>query len=106
MNDMNEKCNIKNVFILMNKWNITAKQLSCATGISQGNISDWKSGKSKPQTEALLKLSHYFKVPVDFFLDNTSAFLSENFIANELDDEMLCKAIELLRNEAQKRNIL
>ena len=53
----------------------------------------------------MLKLSHYFKVPVDFFLDNTSAFLSEDFIANELDDEMLCKAIELLLNEAEKRKI-
>lgn len=66
----------------------------------------WRKDNNFPCAETLLKLSRYFKVPVDFLLDNTASFLSENFIANELDDEILCKAIELLQNEAEKRGIL
>ena len=61
---------IENLFLLMKERNITAKQLSDGTGISQGNISDWKSGKTKPKIEALLKLSAFFGVSIDFILNN------------------------------------
>ena len=62
---------IENLFLLMKERNITAKQLSDGTGISQGNISDWKSGKTKPKIEALLKLNcptlcvQHKKAPMD-----------------------------------------
>ena len=43
---------IENLFLLMKERNITAKQLSDGTGISQGNISDWKSGKTKENRDS------------------------------------------------------
>ncbi len=47
-----------------------AKQLSQATGISTGSISDWKSGKSAPTIENLKVLADYFGVSVDYLLDH------------------------------------
>lgn len=48
-----------------------AEGLSKSTGISSGNISDWKSGRSKPGLESLLKIADYFNCSVDYLLDRT-----------------------------------
>lgn len=48
-----------------------AEGLSKSTGISSGNISDWKSGRSKPGLESLLKIADYFDCSVDYLLDRT-----------------------------------
>lgn len=69
---------IDNLFLLMKERNITAKQLSNGTGISQGNISDWKSGKSKPTADALLKLSSFLGVSIDYLLNNDFKRQNEN----------------------------
>lgn len=62
---------VDNIFSLMNENGITAKELSEKTGISSGNISDWKSGRSTPKAEALIKIATLFNVSVDYLLDNT-----------------------------------
>lgn len=56
------------LFELMDQREITAKKLSIDTGISTGNISDWKSGRSKPSAEKLAILAKYFDVSVDYLL--------------------------------------
>ena len=56
----------------MKERNITAKQLSNDTGISTGNISDWKNGRSKPSIEKIYKLATYFDVSVDYLLGKES----------------------------------
>ena len=58
------------LFQLMDESGITAKALSAATGISTGNISDWKSGRSKPSSEKLTLLANFFHVSVDYLLGN------------------------------------
>lgn len=50
----------------------TSKKLSEATGVSTGNIADWKSGKSKPAAEALVKIADYFNVSIDYLLNRTN----------------------------------
>ena len=37
-------------------------------GFSKSLFSDWKSGKSMPKTDKLIKLAEYFGVPVDYFV--------------------------------------
>ncbi len=49
-----------------------AEGLSRKTGISSGNISDWKSGRSKPGLDSLLKIAEYFNCSVDYLLDRTN----------------------------------
>lgn len=61
---------LKNLFKLLEPRG-TSSQLAAATGISTGNIADWKSGKSKPAAEALVLIADYFGCSVDYLLGRT-----------------------------------
>ena len=54
------------VAALMDAKKVTAYKLSKATGISSGNITDWKNGKANPSYGALVKIAGYFNVPVEY----------------------------------------
>lgn len=56
------------LFDLMAEGKVTQQQLAQATGISQGNISDWKNGRSSPKLDALTKIADYFEVSVDYLI--------------------------------------
>lgn len=59
---------IPRLFQILEERKISHKELSAATGISGGNISDWKSGRSKPSADKLRVLSDYLGVSVDYLL--------------------------------------
>ena len=61
------------LFELLSQRGITAKKLSEDTGISTGNISDWKSGRAKPSSEKLSILADYFNVSTDYLLGNDTS---------------------------------
>ena len=54
---------------LLDKENKTAYQVSIDTGISQTAFSNWKTGRTKPELKSLKKLSNYFNVPIEYFLE-------------------------------------
>lgn len=54
---------------LLDDRGLTSYQLSQATGIAPSSLSDWKSGRSKPKLDKLLKLSKYFNVPLEYFVE-------------------------------------
>ena len=56
---------------LMKEKSMNAAALSKATGISTGNLNDWKSGRSRPTLDALCVLADYFNVTVDFLVGRT-----------------------------------
>ena len=62
---------LDNLFKRISEKNLTAKKLSEATGISSGNISDWKSGRSMPSAVALGTLADYLDCSVDYLLGRT-----------------------------------
>lgn len=51
---------------------ITAYQVSKETGILQSTFSDWKSGRSRPKVDKLMKIADYFGVDVTYFLEAQS----------------------------------
>lgn len=51
---------------LLKERGVTAYQVSKATGISTGSLSDWKKGRSKPKPDKLKKIADYFGVTVDY----------------------------------------
>lgn len=51
--------------------NISSKTLSDNTGISTGNISDWKSGRSMPTAKKLVAIADYLDCSVDYLLGRT-----------------------------------
>ena len=40
------------------------------TGMNATVFSDWKSGKSKPKADKLMKLAKYFGVTIEYFLSD------------------------------------
>lgn len=60
--------NIPILFNLMKENNVTQKQLAAAVGTSQGNVADWKSGRSTPSLDKLVLIAHYFEVSTDYLL--------------------------------------
>lgn len=47
---------------------VTDYQVSQSLGFNPAVFSDWKSGKSQPKVDKLLKLAEYFGVTVEAFL--------------------------------------
>lgn len=56
------------LFSIMSQQKITHKQLGDSIGVSTGNISDWKSGRSAPSIEVLPKIANYLNCSVDCLL--------------------------------------
>lgn len=63
--------NLDNLFKRIKKQGLTAKKVSEDTGISTGNISDWKSGRSVPSAQKLDILANYLDCSVDYLLGRT-----------------------------------
>ena len=67
-------------------------ELAAATGIDQRTISNYETGKSNPDSYALLKLADYFNVSVDYILCRTNKdyFYSKNIksFLNEIIDSL------------------
>lgn len=56
---------------LLKKHNITAYQVSKATGVSTATLTSWKQGKYTPKTEKLSKIATYLGVTVDYLMGRT-----------------------------------
>lgn len=62
---------IDNLFLRIDEKGLTSKKISNATGISTGNISDWKKGRSLPSAVKLAVLADYLDCSVDYLLGRT-----------------------------------
>lgn len=69
MNEAKRKQSFEKLQKLLDKKGITAYRLSKELGISKSKFSDWKSGRSIPKTDKLIKIADYFGVTVDYFLE-------------------------------------
>lgn len=97
------------LFKIMGERKISAKKLSDDTGISTGNISDWKSGRSMPSGAKLQILSKYFDVSTDYLLgreEQPKVSVTAQEQARLSDDEE--KLLEIYRGltETQKALVL
>lgn len=55
---------------LLQIYNITAYRVSKDTNISTSTLSDWKTGRSIPKIDKLLRIADYFGVPITYFLED------------------------------------
>jgi transcriptional regulator with XRE-family HTH domain len=63
---------VERIFALLNERHETSVTFASAIGVSQGNVSDWKRGRSKPSIEALGKIADFFNVSADYLLGRNS----------------------------------
>ena len=47
---------------------INARQLTSELGISSSSLTDWNKGKSSPSLDAVIKISDYFDVSIDYLV--------------------------------------
>lgn len=64
--------NLNNLFAIIELKGLTASKVSADTGISTGNISDWKKGRSLPTAIKLDVLADYFNCSVDYLIGRTN----------------------------------
>lgn len=64
--------NLDNLFKRISDLNLNAKKISEITGISSGNISDWKKGRSFPSASKLNTLANCLNCSVDYLLGRTN----------------------------------
>lgn len=74
---------IQRILHLIDLAGITAKELTEKAALSHSAITEWKKGKAKPSAEALVKISKYFEVPIEYLLkmgvfENWEEFQSED----------------------------
>ena len=69
MDKGNRKKSFKKLELLVNSRNITFYKLANELGLARSTFSDWKSGKSMPKTDKLIKISNYFGVEISYFIE-------------------------------------
>lgn len=62
---------LNSLFKILEEIGISAKKLSDDTGISTGNISDWKSGRCPPSINALIIIADYLNISIDYLVGRT-----------------------------------
>lgn len=59
---------ISRILHLIEITGLSQKELISSTGLSGSAITEWKKGKAKPSTDAIIKISSYFSVPIEYIL--------------------------------------
>lgn len=69
MNKEKRKKSFKKLDTLAKSRGVSFYQLSETLDIARSSFSDWKSGKSMPKTDKLLRIADYFGVDVGYFIE-------------------------------------
>lgn len=97
---------IDKLFTIMDNKNITAYQVSKATGIGQTTISSWKNG-SKPAIDKFIKVIQYIGISADElfelkpneYTEEEKQLINQYRTYNEKDKALLKAYMELLNGE-------
>ncbi len=69
---------------ILKKKNLTQKNLADGTGIKQSTISDWKSKNTNPSADALIKISEFLNVSLDYLMIGKESNSSDSQNSEEL----------------------
>ena len=67
---------------------LNQKELALIINTTQRNVSNWENGNSEPDIQMILKLSKFFEVTVDYFLDNNIE-LNSNKASTIIEDALI-----------------
>lgn len=83
---------------LRKKYNLSQSDLAKILNLSQNAISRYEKGEADPDLETLKKISQFFKVSIDYLLDNE--------IKNNLDQISITQLLESKEKEELIDNIV
>lgn len=69
LNKKKRQASFKKLDTLIKARNVSFYKLSEELGMARSTFSDWKSGKSMPKTDKLIKIANYFGVEVSYFIE-------------------------------------
>ena len=75
---------IKNLFFILKEKHISQKQFAIDLGLSAGNVTDWKNGRSAPSIDKLPIIADYLNVSLDYLFGRSEPSAPT---APELDPE-------------------
>lgn len=91
------------VFVeLTQKYGVTAYKVSKDTGISQTTFSNWKSGRSIPNSSNLQKLADYFGVTIDYLMTGKEEPEKKEITLTPKDERDITRDLDRIMNEIQK----
>jgi transcriptional regulator with XRE-family HTH domain len=80
-----ENSKVPRLFEEMEKRKIKPKDITAATGITAGSLTDWKAGRSAPTGKKLMVLAEFLNVPVEYLLGSEA---DENSIDLKIQAEV------------------
>lgn len=98
----------KRIEYLIEKHGISKAKLAKETGVSTGNMGDWKRGKSTPSVSALIRIATFFHVSLDWlatgevhpsYQENTQSV--QGWILTDEEKEL----VELFRKVEKEKQI-
>lgn len=66
---MDKKKSYEKLDILAKNKGVSYYAIANELGLASSLFSEWKSGKSTPKIDKLLKIANYFEVPIEYFLE-------------------------------------
>lgn len=89
---------------LLDERGATAYQVSKATGISTGSLTDWKKGRSSPKIENLQKIADYFGVTIDYFYGKAEPKKESSPAGNTVEELIARECADL--SQADRQTVL
>ncbi|WP_104372408.1 helix-turn-helix domain-containing protein [Desulfocucumis palustris] len=69
--------------------NLSQPKLAKSIGVSQGNVGDWESGRSKPSLQSIATISEKYNVSTDWLIKGTGIGPGEEYIINDNNSTLI-----------------
>lgn len=73
---------INRIFKIIDESKLTYKEFAYSCSISPGNVTDWKTGRSKPSMEALRKIAKKYRVQLEWLTGDSKYRTKEEEFLN------------------------
>ena len=74
---------------LLRKNNVKTIDVAKATNIATSTFTDWKKGRSEPKIEKMKRISDYFQVSLDYFINDEAIDFLRNQNTIKLSDDAI-----------------
>ena len=82
-----------NLIGLLQRKNMTQKEMCLALGLQESVVSHWLTGRTQPNTKSIEKIARFFSVPVSYFYGDT---------LSPVEDERLARRLDLLEEKIKR----